>query len=321
MLNKIKKFNKIQKASLIALIVMLFCQLGGLTWAWLTDHDEVTNVFGFHDYYVDIVLTEPNWVSVGSKQASVMQPGMDIFKDPRVTNITEDDCFVRMQIILADKEDNVLDDLIKNESDSTKKAALEAKRAAILKSIAYYNEDSKTFTSYNTDFTPYSDGYYYYTEGGDNCVALATGETTSPLFTDVKIPTLKTDYAYFADGFVITIKAEAVFTAGATDASVETIAARFANTGDADSSEEGEDTEEKVMEAISTSTVGGDTTDTDKTDTDTDGADAGTDGASTSTDGASTSTEGTAAKSRRRVLDTDVSDTVTTPSSFESGVE
>jgi hypothetical protein len=318
MLNKIKKFNRIQKASLIALIVMLFCQLGGLTWAWLTDHDEVTNVFGFHDYYVDIVLTEPNWTSVGSKQASVMQPGMDIFKDPRVTNITEDDCFVRMQIILADKEGNVLDDLIANESDSTKKAALEAKRAAILGSIKYYNS-SKQFVAYNPDFTLYSDGYYYYTKGGDNCVALATGETTSPLFTDVKIPTLKTDYAYFTDGFVITIKAEAVFTAGATDASVATIAKRFANTGDADSSEDGEDTEnkEKVMEAISTSTVGGDTgdnTDTDKTDTNTDGADAGT-------DGASTSTEGTAAKSRRRVLNTDVSDTATSSSSLESGVE
>ena len=222
MLNKLKKFNKVQKVALLALILVLLCQLGGLTGAWLLSRDSVTNVFGLHDYFVDIILTEPDWNSVGRSQAQKMQPGMDIFKDPRVTNITEDKCFVRMQIIIADKDGDVIADGDRKDS--------------ILRAISYCTAGENTpslsddkFTVYselNPDFE-YYEGWFYYTESNGECAILDTGESTTPLFTDVIIPTLKSEYQYFSDGFVITVKAEAIFSDGAADKSVEGIAARF----------------------------------------------------------------------------------------------
>jgi hypothetical protein len=167
-----------------------------------------------------------------------------------------------MQIIVADKDGNVLDDLIAKETNSDKKTALTEKRDAVLAAIAYYDEDSNKFTSINSDFK-YLDGYYYYTKGGDNCVALASGESTSPLFTDVKIPTLKSEYADFEDGFIISIKAEAVFATDVDDTSVKLVAERFASFNNETDDDEDTDTSDN-----------GDTdtdTDTDtETDTDTD---------------------------------------------------
>jgi hypothetical protein len=182
---------------------------------------------------------------------------------------------------VADKDGIVLGDLIEKETNSDKKTALTEKRDAILNAIAYYNEDSKKFTSINSDFK-LLDGYYYYTKGGDNCVALASGESTSPLFTDVKIPTLKSEYADFEDGFIISIKAEAVFATDVDDTSVKLVAERFAsfnneadddedtdtsNNGDTDtdtdtdteSKSESDENENKVMVAYTTASFGSET--------------------------------------------------------------
>jgi hypothetical protein len=120
-----------------------------------------------------------------------MQPGMDIFKDPRVTNITSDDCFVRVKIIVADSSGNEFSD-----GDQKK---------AILNSIKFCTDDKgtgtvadDTFTNYptlNTNFTQVGSWYYYTTNG--KCAVLTPGTTTPPLFTDVKIPETKAEYKYF----------------------------------------------------------------------------------------------------------------------------
>jgi hypothetical protein len=291
MLNKFKQLNKIQKASLIALAVILVCQLGGFTGAWFTSHDAVTNVFGMYDYFVDIVLLEPNWESVGFAQAHKMQPGMDIFKDPRVQNLTEDSCYVRMQIVIADKDGNVIDDLISNATSSTEKTALENKKTAILAAISYCTDDNDTaqvdddsFVSYyngvlNPRFSLYDDGWFYYTDGDGNCTALEQADITEPLFTDVRIPNLKADYGYFANGFVISVRAEAVTTAGIPVATVENVASRFAGSSDEDDtttdSTDNSDKGDTTTDSTDSSDKGDTTTDSagssDKGDTATDG--------------------------------------------------
>ena len=61
----LKKFNRIQKISLVMLAVVLLCRLGGATGAWFTSEHTVINHFTGHEYYVDIELAEPNWISTG----------------------------------------------------------------------------------------------------------------------------------------------------------------------------------------------------------------------------------------------------------------
>ncbi len=218
MIKIIARLNKVQRLSLAVLFFVLLCRLGGLTGAWLMNKDAVTNVFGIHDYFLDIVLTEPNWTAVGSEQASKMQPGMDIFKDPRVANITEDSCFVRMKIIVADSSGTPLED--------------GERKTAILNAIRYCKNDKSTdtvsddeFTDINPDFKK-ENGWYYYMDG-DNCAVVESYQSTEPLFTDVIIPKTKNDYVYFKDGFIITVVAEAVYTGGLTDKGIASVAQRF----------------------------------------------------------------------------------------------
>lgn len=193
----LKKFNRIQKISLVMLAVVLLCRLGGATGAWFTSEHTVINHFTGHEYYVDIELAEPNWISTGQLQASAMQPGMDIFKDPRVINISQDECIVRMRVEIYDKDGKLNDD-----SDKYK---------AVYGSIATYYGSGEPVAGMSRDFKEL-DGWFYYTGGGEYCKQLKMNERTSPLFTDVLIPNKKTDYGvYFKEGFKINVIAEAVF--------------------------------------------------------------------------------------------------------------
>lgn len=198
----LKKFNRIQKISLVMLAVVLLCRFGGVTEAWFTSKHTVINHFTGHEYYVDIELVEPNWVSTGQLQASAMQPGMDIFKDPRVINISQDECIVRMKVEIYDKDGKLNED-----SDKYK---------AIYRSIATYYGEGEPVVGMSSDFKEL-DGWFYYTGGSEYCKQLKMNDRTSPLFTDVLIPNKKTDYGvYFTDGFTINIMAEAVFSVSDT---------------------------------------------------------------------------------------------------------
>lgn len=215
MLKKFNKFNRIQKLSLLLLLAMLLCQFAGTTSAWLINEDALNNHFGIKDHFVDITIREPNWDSVGREQAQKMQPGMDIFKDPRAQNLSDEDCYIRMKIEVVDSDgDAVTGDRL----------------TAILNAIKNYNSNC-TFTDYPnlnvSDFTKNGD-WYYYTNNG-LCRAVEPFETTTPLFTDVKIPVLKKDYQYFNESFSIVVKAEAVFASGidSSEATVVNVGARF----------------------------------------------------------------------------------------------
>jgi hypothetical protein len=201
--------------------------MAGFTSAWLIGKDEVNNHFGVRNTYVNIAIVEPNWSSVGCIQASKLQPGMRIFKDPRVQNIYEDSCYIRVKYEILDSNGDIITD--------------ENTLNAIKSAISYHTDgdDCTNHTSYNTtNFTEYDDGWYYYTSGGycrllDSVTATESASggdpktVTEPLFTDVLIPTTKAEYQYFAQPFSIAVKAEAVFGSGIEEATIANVKARF----------------------------------------------------------------------------------------------
>ncbi len=215
MLKKLKRFNKIQKLSFIALALVLFSVFAGGSYAWLISEDSVNNHFIGKSYYVEIELLEPNWDSVGSLQAQSVQPGMDIFKDPRVLNISQDECYVRMKVEITDSDGAAVSDELYRK---------------IFDALGTYDNDSdKIIGGISSDFTLY-DGWYYYTKGNDECVTLKTNDVTTPLFTDVVIPSLKSEYTGVFDSvFNINVVAEAVFSVN-EGFTVEEAAKRFDGT-------------------------------------------------------------------------------------------
>lgn len=240
------KLNKIQRISLAVIALVLLCRMAGVTKAWFVSEDSVVNHFLGHEYYVDIALIEPNWDSVGRTQAAAMQPGMDIFKDPRVVNIAEDRCIVRMKI-----EISVGGTDLDKDSEAYK---------AIMSSVAYYTgggvlryDDLSGCSGYNTDAFTYYDGSYYYTyydqdKGGDYCVQLESLDSTPPLFTDVVIPYWTEDYAYFKDGFSIKVIAEAMFSVS-DSYTVAEAAARFDGVDDETDDETNDETTDDPVNA------------------------------------------------------------------------
>lgn len=87
-----------KKIVAIALIACLaLTAIAGATLAYFTDETEVKeNVFTVGN--VDIELTEPKWDGEGSKDAPQVYPGEKLAKDPTVTNVGENPCFVRVKV-------------------------------------------------------------------------------------------------------------------------------------------------------------------------------------------------------------------------------
>ena len=86
-----------KKITLVATSVLLVAALviGG-TLAYFTDTEEATNTFTVGN--VDITLTEPNWNSSGSTDAPEAYPGEALAKDPTVTNVGANPCFVAIKV-------------------------------------------------------------------------------------------------------------------------------------------------------------------------------------------------------------------------------
>lgn len=87
-----------KKIVAIALIACLaLTAIAGATLAYFTDETEVKeNVFTVGN--VDITLTEPKWDANGSEDAPEVYPGEKLAKDPTVTNVGENPCFVRVKV-------------------------------------------------------------------------------------------------------------------------------------------------------------------------------------------------------------------------------
>lgn len=190
--------KKIVSLCLAAVLVVM--AIAGATVAYFTDTDTKDNTFTVGN--VDITLTEPNWEGSGKEDAPEVYPGEPLAKDPTVTNVGNNPCFVRISV-------------------------------ANLKQFG-----DKGDITYRTDYVAgklgekwvlHTDGYFYYTE------VLAVNGVTPALFDQIVMPTGLTGSENTQP---ITVTAQAVQAQGAKpsfaavqDMTVEEIAAWFTTCG------------------------------------------------------------------------------------------
>ena len=182
-----------KKILTIALVVALAAILivGG-TMAFFTDTKVKDNVFTIGN--VSAELNEPSWDPADPAHTNTY-PGAILDKDPQVENTGANDAFVRIKV---------------EGLDALKTAGLSAN------DIALIGLDT-------TNWTEIGDYYYYNTK-------LASGETTTALFTAIQVPTDTANDASHAD-ITVTVTAEVIQADGIgidTPTAAE-IAAWFAN--------------------------------------------------------------------------------------------
>lgn len=140
--------------SLVLVAALAFTALVGTTLAYFTDKTETAkNTFTVGN--VEIKLEEPAWPASGEKDAPEVYPGEALAKDPTVTNIGKNPCFVRVKVTGLDQFGN--------------KGEITLRHGNY---VAGY--DSTNWTLYN--------GYYYYNK------VLAIGTVTEPLFNQIVMP-------------------------------------------------------------------------------------------------------------------------------------
>lgn len=177
-----------KKILTLSLVVALAATaiIGG-TLAYFTDNEEVTNTFTVGD--VDITLTETEW------EAPVTAvPGDTYQKNPVVTNVGENDAWIRVDVTISDA--------------AAFKAAAADKQITDLATIFKNHDESKwTRASISEDTTKDTLTYSYYY----NTVVSAKTGTTGAIFTAVEIPDAfdNSDMKAIGD-FTITIEAHAI---------------------------------------------------------------------------------------------------------------
>ena len=140
--------------SLVLVAALAFTALVGTTLAYFTDKTETAkNTFTVGN--VDIKLEEPAWPASGEKDAPEVYPGEALAKDPTVTNIGNNPCFVRVKVTGLNQ--------FGNKGEITLRHGNYAAGYDI------------------TNWTLYND-YYYYNK------VLATKATTEPLFNQIVMP-------------------------------------------------------------------------------------------------------------------------------------
>lgn len=144
--------KKIVSLCLAAVLVVM--AIAGATVAYFTDTDAKDNTFTVGN--VGITLTEPNWEGSGKEDAPEVYPGEPLAKDPTVTNVGSNPCFVRISVANLKQ--------FGDKGDIT------------------YRTDYVT-GALGTDWVLHTDGYFYYTK------VLAVNEATPALFDQIVMPT------------------------------------------------------------------------------------------------------------------------------------
>lgn len=184
--------KKILSICLVAVIAVM--AITGASLAYFTDKEEAENVFVVGK--VDIELTEESW-----EAPEAAMPGVEYAKDPVVTNVGNNDAWIRVDVILSDA--------------AAFMAAAEAHNITDLSAIfAGHDETKWTRANIALDQTADTLTYsYYYNE------ILAVGDYTEALFTSVTIPAAFNNAQMTAIGenFTINVVAHAIQTADAYD--------------------------------------------------------------------------------------------------------
>ena len=88
-----KKKSILLAATAVMLVAAM--SIGGML-AYFTDTDTKTNTFTLGN--VEIELTEPSW----TEDSYIANPGVDVAKDPIITNVGENAAYVRMKVVVSD---------------------------------------------------------------------------------------------------------------------------------------------------------------------------------------------------------------------------
>ena len=182
--------NKVVIA-LVAVALAALMIVGG-TLAWFTDKDTATNVVTLGN--INIELTETNPVPGGDPVKGIAydaMPGAELAKDPTVTNVGDNDAYVRLAVAIAPVEGDAAYAALSD----TDKAEVDANLAALAKTIAYNT----------TDFT--KEGNYFYYTANKGVLAPAA---TATLFDKVVLPGAAWDNTMANIQFNIVVTAEAI---------------------------------------------------------------------------------------------------------------
>ena len=147
--------RKIITLSLI--VAMAATAVIGGTLAYFTDEDEKNNEFTVGN--VDIELAEPGWDETGEEDADTVYPGEPLEKDPTVTNVGANPCFVRISVSGLDQ--------------------FGAKGDIVY--LTNYVEGAL-----HEGWVAGGDGYFYWTKPLD---VIKDKNKTAPLFDQIKMPT------------------------------------------------------------------------------------------------------------------------------------
>lgn len=195
--------KKIISLCLVAALAVV--AIAGASLAYFTDKDAKTNTFTLGN--VDIELNEENWAA-----PTAAVPDVEYAKDPVVTNIGENDAWIRVDVTLSDAEAFTAAAEKHNITDLATIFADHDEEKWTLAGTPVYDDEANTLT--------YS--YYYNT-------VLAVGESTEALFTSVTIPAEfdNEDMKEIRADFTIDVTAHAIQTAD----SYSTVADAFAKYG------------------------------------------------------------------------------------------
>ena len=195
--------KKIISLCLVAALAVV--AIAGTSLAYFTDKDAKTNTFTLGN--VDIELNEENWAA-----PTAAVPDVKYDKDPVVTNIGENDAWIRVDVTLSDAAAFTAAAEKHNITDLATIFAGHDEEKWTLAGTPVYDDEANTLT--------YS--YYYNT-------VLAVGESTEALFTSVTIPAEfdNEDMKEIRADFTIDVTAHAIQTAE----SYGTVADAFAKYG------------------------------------------------------------------------------------------
>lgn len=195
--------KKIISLCLVAALAVV--AIAGTSLAYFTDKDAKTNTFTLGN--VDIELNEENWAA-----PTAAVPDVKYDKDPVVTNIGENDAWIRVDVTLSD-------------AAAFTAAAAKHQITDLATIFAGHDETKWTLAGepvYNNKNDTLTYSYYYNT-------VLAVDESTEPLFTSVTIPAEfdNEDMKEIRADFTIDVTAHAIQTAD----SYSTVADAFAKYG------------------------------------------------------------------------------------------
>ena len=195
--------KKIISLCLVAALAVV--AIAGTSLAYFTDKDAKTNTFTLGN--VDIELNEENWAA-----PTAAVPDVEYAKDPVVTNIGENDAWIRVDVTLSD-------------AAAFTAAAARHQITDLATIFADHDETKWTLAGepvYNNENDTLTYSYYYNT-------VLAVDESTDALFTSVTIPAEfdNDDMKEIGPDFTIDVTAHAIQTAD----SYSTVEGAFAKYG------------------------------------------------------------------------------------------